>query len=259
METPEEQNKSAGQTPENLGETPEQEPGSAFTAEPADSQGEATSEEPVGTVTVVPAPPEQPRRSWFQRVLYALFSPETRAGRFMRPFLRVLALVVGVFALGVLSAYLLIYMPANAQLKDAQSQLATVQQQLAGSQSSLATARASTGQLNTQVATLSAQTDAGKTRVHLLLLTTAVKKAQLALINKDGPTAQKSLDTAKQELAKIQPALQKLNPSVAEGLALRLDLASSELVRDPKTAQSDLDILNTNLTLLDEMLAKQFN
>ncbi len=53
--------------------------------------------------------------------------------------------------------------------------------------------------------------------------------------------------------------MQSLNSNVAEGLKLRLDLAASELIRDPKTAQSDLDILNTNLTLLDELLAKQFD
>ncbi len=256
METPEDKNKDV----ENPQETPEQEPGNDFDSEQLDeNQAEETPPESAGKVMVMPAARQQPRRSWFQRILYALFSPETRAGRFFRPFLRAVALFVGAFALGMLITYLVIFQPVTTQLSATQAQLATAQSQLATNQTALTTAKTNVDQLSTQVATVNQQADSAQTRVHLLLLTTDVKNAQLALLNKDGPGAQKALDSAKQELSKIQPALQKLNASVAEGIQLRLNLASTELVSDPKTAQSDLDILNTNLMLLDQLLAKQFD
>ncbi len=259
METPEDKNNDASQPMNQPQEELEQEAGSAFGPEPHDaSEGEQSQEEP-WAISVVPVEPKRSRRSWFQRLMYGLFSPETRAGRFMRPFLRGVALFVGAFALGMLLTYVLILQPVSADLQTSQSQLAATKQQLQEAQSSLTSTKTENSSLNSQVTSLNQQVGSGKTRVHLLLLTTDVKNAQLALLNKDGPNAQKALEAAKQELTKIQPALEKLNPSVAEGIKLRLDLATSELIRDPKTAQSDLDILNTNLVLLDDLLAKQFD
>ncbi len=267
MESPEEKNMDAKQPDDEVQDTPEESTGNVFISDELDegSEGQEGSadqpeEEPerlTGEVAVVPAAtrPEQPRRSWFSR----LFSPDTRAGRFLRPFLRGVALFVGAFALGMLVTYLVIFQPIQAQLQSTQAALATTQQQLDTSQTALAAAQTDVEQLNTQTTSLQQSVDTAKTRVHLLLLTKNVKDAQLALLNKNGAAAQKALDAAKQELTTIQPALQKVNANVAEGIKLRLDLASSELTRDPKTAQSDLDILNTNLTLLDELLAKQFN
>ncbi|MEJ5203364.1 MAG: hypothetical protein WHV66_14145, partial [Anaerolineales bacterium] len=75
----------------------------------------AGMEQPVvKSESVVETPPESvsemsaaPRKG----ALYVLFSPETRMGRFLRPLVRWLAIIVGLFALGFLTAYLLLYRP----------------------------------------------------------------------------------------------------------------------------------------------------
>lgn len=202
---------------------------------------------------------EEPRPSGFQRLLHALFSPETRLGRFMRPLLRTLALFVGAFALGLLAAYLLLYRPAGQELQAARAELAAAQQQLSGSQATLATSESSVAAMNSQVKRLEENVHNAQTRVHLLLLAKEVKSAQLSLAAKDGAAAQKSLESAGQELNAVLPALQELDASRAEGVKLRLDLATSELARDPQTAQKDLEILNADLAQLDETLAGRFD
>ena len=64
-------------------------------------------EQPPVLPSVTPPDPEKPKFSQrVQRVLYALFSPETRTGRIMRPVLRWLAAVTGLFALGLVVGYL---------------------------------------------------------------------------------------------------------------------------------------------------------
>ena len=75
------------------------------------------------------AEPQKPvKKPWLGRLLYAMFSPNTRLGRFMRPVLRWTAAIVGLFGLGMLATYLLLYTPAAQQLAAARAALQSAQQ-----------------------------------------------------------------------------------------------------------------------------------
>ncbi len=170
METPEDKNKDAQQPEDELQETPEGSTGNIFMSnelpegdESKEDQAEEEPERLTGEISVVPVTPEPGRRrSWFGRLIYGLFSPDTRAGRFVRPFLRGLALFVGAFALGMLITYLAISQPMQAQLQSTQTELAATRQQLDQSQSALTTAQTNLDQRNSQVGALQQSVELGQ-------------------------------------------------------------------------------------------------
>ena len=66
-----------------------------------------------------------------------LFGGDTRAGRALRSVIRTIAFVVGFYALGFFTAYLLLYRPLQNQYKAVNAQLTQVTQELEQKQSDL--------------------------------------------------------------------------------------------------------------------------
>jgi septal ring factor EnvC (AmiA/AmiB activator) len=200
------------------------------------------------------AEPEKPaKKPWLSRALYATFSPETRLGRFMRPFLRWTAAIAGLFALGMLATYLLLYAPATQQLAAVQADLQSVQQQAAKTSSSLAAAQTSLADLQTRYDQSQAALKKAEMRVSLLQVANQVAAARLALDNRDGAAAQKALADARTILNQVLPDVKSIDANAATQLDSRLTLVVSEL-NDPTTAQADLVILATKLSTLDSAL-----
>ncbi|KPL81825.1 HlyD family secretion protein [Levilinea saccharolytica] len=259
---PEETTEKTEQTPE--GELPVQpETGEA----PADAaaEGEApiqpeTSESPAAEEAPVlgeaegGTPTEPPKPPLFRRVMGFLFNPETRLGRGMRAAVRIAGVTVGLLALGFLAAVLLLWRPSQqslertqAQLTDTQAQLSQAQEQAASLETQLTAARADRDQAQSLAAR-------GQTRAQVLKVLYAVTTARMALERRDGQMAHKSLEDAQAQLNESLPSLQALSPADAERIASRLDLARSELPRDPATAATDLEILDRWLLELEAAL-----
>jgi hypothetical protein len=195
-------------------------------------------------------PPKPPRKPWLYRVLYALLSPETRLGRFMRPVMRWTAAIVGLFALGMLAAYLLLYTPASQQLAAARAELQSAQQQAGKTNSTLAAAQKNLADLQTQFDQSQAALKKAGMRVSLLQVANQIATARLALDNRDGAAAQKALADARTILNQVLPDVRSTDASAATQLDSRLTLVVSEL-NDPATAQADLAILANKLSTLD--------
>jgi hypothetical protein len=222
---------------------------------PAEEIPEKETEEKETQAAVTPAAePQKPaKKSWLYRAMYATLSPETRLGRFMRPFLRWTAAIAGLFALGMLATYFLLYAPATQQLAAARADLQSAQQQAAQTGSTLAAAQKNLADLQTRYDQSQAALKKAGIRVGLLQVANQVAAARLALDQRDGATAQKALVDARTILNQVLPDVKSIDANAATQLDSRLTLVVSEL-NDPATAQADLAILATRLSALDNTL-----
>jgi hypothetical protein len=212
--------------------------------------GETPEKETPAVVTPVAEPQKPAKKPWLYRALYATLSPQTRLGRFMRPFLRWTAAIVGLFALGMLATYLLLYTPATQQLAATRTDLQSAQQQAAKTSATLAAAQTNLADLQTRYDQSQAALKKAGIRVSLLQVANQVAAARLALDSRDGATAQKALADARTFLNQVLPDVKSADANAATQLDSRLTLAVSEL-NDPTTAQADLAILATKLSALD--------
>jgi hypothetical protein len=192
----------------------------------------------------------EPRHSIF----YLLFSPQTRVGRVMRPTLRWLGAIVGLFALGALSAYLLIYKPTLSDLESAQSQLQSMQTSLAANQKELQTLRDSQSSLQKTITQGQADLKIRAAENDLLTTLSAVQQARVSLAVKDGAAAKTAIELAQASLARALPQLTSLAANRADVLKTRLDLAAKELAADPTGAQTDLEKVAADLIDIQQSL-----
>jgi hypothetical protein len=192
---------------------------------------------------------EQQKHSWF----YRLLDPSTRFGRFMRAALRILAAIVGLFALGLLSGYLLLYRPLLLQYDTRQLDLNTVQQSLSDTQSQLSAAQSDNSDLQSDLQRSQSDLEDAHTTIDYLVLKADLLKARLSLMQEaGGPDAMAALKDAKRDLDILLPAVNQIDPNLANLLSSRLDVVIEELIRDPTVAASELDELYTRLLDLED-------
>ncbi|MBI9046014.1 MAG: hypothetical protein JEZ06_16095 [Anaerolineaceae bacterium] len=186
--------------------------------------------------------------------LYKILSPETRIGKFMRPFLRWAAVIVGFFALGLLTDYLLFCRPISAELENLQSHYTTLQSELSQSENDLSATQEDLLDTQSDLAGIQEELIYQKNYVSLLRVTTHVIKARFELERKDGPATRAELLDAREALDILLPGLEELDPDMSAVLDNRLDLAMNELNRGPDMAKSELDILYGNLLEVEILL-----
>lgn len=207
------------------------------------------------TESPAPEAPVQPT-SRTRRVLRALFSPETRTGKIMRPLLRWLGTIIGLFALGLVSAYLLLYLPTTRQKDAALWQFNQSQNMVKTLEADVKACTAERDALQKKLTQAATDLSKAQAKNDLLLVLVSINNARVALVNKDGPGAKTALDQAQVDLPRALPVLEKLDKTIADVLKSRLELASKELVIDPQAAQSDLDKLQADLLNLFATLFK---
>ena len=217
------------------------------------SQEQKTEQQPTAETPAVPPAVEKPKQGAVSKVLNFLFSPQTRFGRFMRTLVRWLAAIVGLFALGLLVTYLLVYRPTQQQLDTTQGELKAVQQQLLDVQATLTSTQKGLQDAQSQYQQSQAALKKASLQIHLLWVLNYVNSARLALLNKDGGAAQNALNSAKSEMDAVMADLQTFDPAAANLISTRLSLVISEL-NDPPTAQADLDILYNKLVDVNNAL-----
>ena len=236
--------------------TPEEEKPADITNQIDEKPAEETPQPETNAAVPPPVPAAEPqkpaKKPWLSRALYTTLSPQTRLGRFMRPVLRWTAAIAGLFALGMLATYLLLYTPAAQQLAAAHADLQSAQQQAGITNSSLAAAQKNLADLQTRYDQSQAALKKAGIRVSLLQVANQVAAARLALDNRDGAAAQKALADARTVLNQVLPDVTGADANAATQLDSRLTLAVSEL-NDPATAQADLAILATKLSTLDSI------
>lgn len=180
--------------------------------------------------------------------------PDSRVRKFFRSLVRWIILIVALFATGVVTTYFWLYQPAREQINSLQTELATVQQDLNSRSQELQTLQSEISTLKTQKDAAVTDLDNAQNRVYLQMVLTKVANARLALANKDGAAARDALNAARTDLDKLLPAVQAQDKDLADGLTARLNLALSELSRDPRTAIADLDVLTRSLQDAEKVL-----
>jgi hypothetical protein len=203
-----------------------------------------------------PKAPDLKTPSGSRRVLYTLFSPETRTGRFLRGMLRILALVIGLFALGLLAAYLLLYRPTAQQLTDAHHQATQVADELQKARTDLSGAQQSLQTAKDQATQAKTQLEVELARVQILRSINAVTLAQMAIQGKNKPGAVKALVTAQGYLQAVQPLLEKRDSQQVSTLQALFTLAKNDLDRDMKLASQDLERLQSELQRAESNILK---
>ena len=175
----------------------------------------------------------------------------------LRPLLRWLAAVTGLFALGLLAGYLLLYQPTQKQLDQTVTRLAQATQAVSQKDTALLSSQTDREQALKALQTAQASLKQLSSENDLLVVLAGIQSARVALVNKDGQTAKSLLDQAQTDLAKAQPYLESQDKNRAELLPMRLSLAIKELASDPSAAQADLEKFITDLNDLRARLFKK--
>jgi len=192
--------------------------------------------------------------SWVYHVFNFFLGKETRLGRIMRPVLRWAAAVVGLFALGLLAGYLLLYQPsqkgldsANLQILQGQNEMNQLKTQVVGLQSTLTTA-------NLSVKGAQDEIQKAQARNSLLVVIFDVANARTYLAQKDGAKLISALDKARTDLDVVQPYILGVKKDLSDELNSRMETVRSVVVRDSTLAQSDLENLYTALLAANDVL-----
>lgn len=209
--------------------------------------GETQPETPENASGERPKAPGLKTPSGGQRVLYSVTSPETRTGRFFRGLLRWTALVIGLFALGLLTAYLLLYRPTARQLENANQQATQTAGELQKARQDLAGARQNMQSAQTQAGEVQDRLDVEIARSQILRAMNSLTLTRMAIQSNNKAGAVKNLDTAQGYLEAMLPVLSKRDPKQADTLKALFTLTKNDLDRDMKLAGQDLDRLQSEL------------
>lgn len=169
--------------------------------------------------------------------------PPSRAGLFLRRALRWIVGGMVLFALGVVTTWF-------AQVRPKATEIASLRSELAQAQGELETLRP----LVTENETLQIQLTATRKALTIeeILVDVTSARISMALANPDDARSELALTDGR--LASLATLFE--GPAAAEVQALRdrLDLALSELDQDPFAAQSDLEVLASQLVSLRRSL-----
>ncbi len=213
--------------------------------------------------TVTPAPdtlhaPENPHRSWFGSFLHFLFSTDTAAGRFLRPLLRWLALIVILFAAGLLVMYFWRVRPTEKILAQTAAQLVAAQNELTGARDKVAASDAEMSDMQTR---LQAAEETAQTASRHLLLTTLrndIAGARAALLaDKDVAQAILDVSAAELDLQELKPAVDQVNATLGDELAQDLAGIKKALNSRPinqTTLSNQLFSFDVKLLGLEELM-----
>ena len=194
------------------------------------------------------------KRSWIYRFFNFLLGADSRLGRVMRTILRWAAAVVGLFALGLLAGFLLLYQPAQKGLDSANQQIGLVNDensqlhsQVNGLQNTLTTA-------NKAVQGAQEELKKAQARNSLLVVIYDIADARTYLAQKDGAKLINILDKTSTDLDAVQPYLLTAHKDLADELKSRLETVRSVVIRDAQLAQSDLDNLYSALIAANDLV-----
>jgi hypothetical protein len=186
---------------------------------------------------------------------------ESRARRFFRGLIRWTAGILIIFGLGLITGIYAFHRPAiqkaEATIQQLRSDLDSKNAQIQDLQNQIADLKAQVSALEpfeeTNQELLGAQSDF---RLHIAILDARVDVANALLSLSKGETAQARvlLNNTGDTIDRINDLLEADQRDVVAAMAQRLELVLSEIDDDPYAAESDLDVLATNLLQLEDAL-----
>ncbi len=225
--------------------------------EPTPAPPEAPKPEPTRAAYLEPPPePGQPAKkgSLPGRFFRHVTSRDTRTGRAVRGTIRALGLIIGFYALGFFTAYILFFQPLQRRSAAAQGDLTALRSQFTLQQSQLDQAAATLQGADAQRKLSDASLARVKARVVVLQALNQVSSARLSLARQDATSASLAFGNAEKLVKAVLPDLTSLGAAQSSTLTTVLDLARADLSRDAKLADQDLDRLASELLLVDQNL-----
>ena len=199
--------------------------------------------------------------SFFKRTGNHVFGPETRLRKAVRPAVRLMALAVIFFLLGMLLMYFRFYTPAQQQLVLANQQSATQSADLQQTQSDTQAANQKAQEADQraqQAQTLASQAQeklgTEMLRNQVLQAIIDISSAQLAVEQKNKTVAAQSVNQAEADLKDVLPQLKTMDSKQVSNIQAVFTLIKNDLPGDPKVAQQDLERMRTELELAEKNL-----
>lgn len=174
--------------------------------------------------------------------------PESKIRIFFRKLLRWTLAILIVFGIGYAVAVFTLYIPETKQHASTEQALTAIQGQVADLEAQVSALESTASDTD---AKLVAQTEL-ELQMALLSARVDVANARLALAENDTASAQLSLAKTDTTLKWMQNLLPVEQQNVIAAMTQRLDLVLSEIADNPYAAQSDLDVLATNLLQLQD-------
>lgn len=173
----------------------------------------------------------------------------SKLGKFFRSLLIWFGVVAVSFLAGVGTYHFTRFAPLEKSLSEAQSALTDAN-------SELSTLQSDKQKADTTISALQEELGMANAHVDILQLLSDANEARLALIAKDVEAAKTALENSVHTLEGILPLIAEVDANLAQSMSQRLGLILSELERDSKSAQVDLELLTKDLLTAEEALSK---
>ena len=215
-----------------------QEPESSDVFEEAPSQVEVPEDEEILTTTAA--------------------SPESRLQRFLKLSIRWVIGVLIIVVLGFMSAVLLLYIPERdgksqleAELTQAETRIDTLESEIIQLENEIQDHIDKEDALVTEAEAM--QEELKTANLHILILSALadINAARVALANDDVAGARVHLTNTNETLETLKELVGTEQRDKVIAMQNRLALVIVEIDEDPNVAQSDLEVLANNLTMLE--------
>ncbi len=205
---------------------------------------------PAKAATLSSEAPKPPKPSLWARML----NKETRSGRAMRAAIRTLGFIVGFYALGFFTAYTLFFQPLNRSSQMLNAELVQLRSDLEQTQSELDKAALTFLGVEKQNQQLEADMQIAAAKMDVLSALVQVREARLKLALNDAAAARLALNQAEESLQKSLPLLVKQGVASSDTFTQLFELARTDLGRNMRLAEQDLERLTSELQLVSEGL-----
>ncbi len=187
--------------------------------------------------------------------------PEARSTRLIKSSIRWIFGVLIVFALGFLSAVMLLYVPQRDEKSQILSNLAIADEKVTSLENKIIVLENQIEDQKTKQTELESQVvelmeERKSTDIHLLILSTSadINAARVALLTDDVANVSVHLANTKDTLEKLIGLVNREQADNVTAMINRLTLVLDEMEDDPTTALHDLEVLANNLTTLENAL-----
>jgi len=185
-------------------------------------------------------------------------SPESRSQRFLKLSIRWVIGVLIIFVLGFMSAVLLLYIPERdgrsqleAEITQAETRIDTLESEIIQLENEIQDYLDREDALVSEAEAM--QEELKTANLHILILSALadINAARVALANDDVAGARVHLTNTNETLETLKALVGTEQKDKVIAMQNRLALVIVEIDEDPSVAQSDLEVLANNLTMLE--------
>ncbi len=183
-----------------------------------------------------------------------LFRPDTRTGQVGRALVRLLALAVVMFALGVLATYLRMVAPLKSQLAALQASYQESQSVLEKSRQELTVVNDQAKAAGDLSGKATSRLGFEQARTQLLAIRLELADARRAILEKEKTAAGKAIDNAEKQFKEIGPQTEAMDADQFKSIQAVFTLIHTDMNRDQQIVVQDIDRLSTELELVEKNL-----